>query len=91
MALKVIETIMKEGKVVVTIEGADPEAVNSMEAKNLAIQQSAKCGYPHVGFNSTSGAYPVDENGETSEDQAKMAISKKIVAYRNDIALMQRI
>jgi hypothetical protein len=91
MALKVITAFLKDGKVNVTIEGDNPEAVGNPEARTLAMQYAAKVGYPQVGYSGTSGSYPVDAEGKEWEDMNKMALAGKIAAYRNDIILQPRL
>jgi len=91
MSLSVVDAFLREGKVIVTVEGSNPEEVATADAKRMAITKAASCGYPNVGYNATSGAYPVDKDGKTNEDWNKMAIEGCIVGYRNDIILMPRL
>ncbi len=91
MALEFIEAKLKDGRVVVTVAGDNPEEVTSVEAKKLGMQKSAECGYQNVGFNSSSGSYPVDAQGITYDDWNSMVGDKKIAGYRNDLVFMQRL
>lgn len=96
MSLQIVDKDcrIEDGKLVVVVQGADPEEVLSSTAKNLAIQKAASCGYPRVGINGQSGSYPVDPEGKTTDNAGKeydwndMARAGLIAAYRNDIVLM---
>ena len=90
MALRIVEKDcrVQEGKLVIVVEGNDPEEVLSPNAKTLALQKATTFGYPRIGVNSQSGSYPVDSDGKTYEDWNEQSRLGKINAYRNDIFLM---
>lgn len=90
MSLRVIDQDcrIEDGKLVIVVEGDNPEEVLSNEAKTIALQKAAACGYPRVGINGTSGSYPVDGEGNTYDDWNAMARENLIIAYRNEIKLM---
>jgi len=89
----------KDGKLCIVIEGANPEEVISSAAKQLATEKAAACGYVHTGYNSHSGAYPLDGNGAACDTDEKLAElterlrkgETSIAAYRNDIFLIPRL
>jgi hypothetical protein len=90
MSIKIIDNACKieDGKLVIVVEGPGPEEVLSANARSLAIQKAASCGYAHVGVNGQSGSYPVDSDGKTYEDVNEQARRGLISAYRNEIRLM---
>ncbi len=90
MALAVVDKDcrIEDGKLVIVIEGANPEEVLSIQAKSMAMAKAANCGYPRVGINGQSGSYPVDSDGKTYEDQNDQAKKGLIAGYRNEIRLM---
>ncbi len=81
---------IRDGKLFIVVEGANPEEVTGPNARELAIKKAATCGYQRVGVNNQTGSYPVDEDGKTPPDDQvnEWARSGKIVAYRNGIYLM---
>ncbi len=79
---------IEDGKLVIVVEGDNPEEVLGNDAKMMAIQKAGACGYPRVGINGTSGSYPVDANGESRDDWNELAKEGAIAAYRNEIKLM---
>jgi hypothetical protein len=90
MPLRVVdqECRIEEGKLVIVVEGENPEEVLSNEAKMMALQKAAACGYQRIGINGTSGSYPVDADGRQYEDWNEQAKAGLIAAYRNEIKLM---
>lgn len=100
MAITVNDALCKRenGKLHVCVDGPDPEAVNNQEAKRVAIEHAAKCGYGNVGYNGTAGAVPVDSDGtECDSDERLTSLNKrlasgetKIAGYRNYIILVSR-
>ena len=90
MSLKIVDNKcrIEDGKLVICVEGANPDEVLSMNAKHMALAKAASCGYPHVGINGHSGSFPVDGEGNTYDDWNEQSRLKKIAAYRNEIRLM---
>lgn len=90
MSIRIIDKDcrIEDGKLVIVIEGANPEEVLSSTAKTMALQKAASCGYPRVGINKQSGSFPVDAAGATYEDWNEQARRGQISAYRNEIVLM---
>jgi hypothetical protein len=90
MSLRVIndDCCLVNGKLVVVVEGDNVEQVNGSTANMLAIEKAATLGYQHVGINGSSGAYPVDSEGNTYEDENEQARQGLINAYRRDIFLL---
>jgi hypothetical protein len=88
--LKVIDKDcrIEDNKLVIVVEGDGPEQVLSNDAKVLAVNKAASCGYPRVGINGQSGSFPVDADGKSYEDWNEQARLGKIAAYRNEIRLM---
>lgn len=90
MSLRIIDKDcrVEDNKLVIVVEGENPEEVLSATAKTLALQKAASCGYQRVGINGQTGSFPVDANGNTYEDWNDMARRNTITAYRNEIRLM---
>lgn len=90
MSLRIIDKDcrVEDGKLVIVVEGKDPEEVLSPTAKNMALQKAASCGYPRVGINGQTGSYPVDADGNTYDDWNDQARRGLIKAYRNEIRLL---
>jgi hypothetical protein len=90
MALKVVDAAcgIQEGKLVIVVEGASPEEVMSQDARTLALDHAQSLGHARIGINGTSGSYPVDADGNTSEDWNALARNNGIAAYRMDFKLM---
>lgn len=95
MALKIVdnECRIEGGKLVVVVEGANPEEVLSSKAKQMALEKAAACGYQRVGLNGQTGSYPIDADGKTYDDNEwnTVAMAGKIAGYRNEIKLMSGI
>lgn len=89
MSLKVVDHKLNNGKLIVTVEGANPEEVLSRPAQHAALKKAEELGYMRLSINGTSGSYPVDKRGETHDDWNSMSAEKKIAAYRNEIVLVQ--
>ena len=96
MSVKIIDEAcrIEDGKLIIVVEGDNPEVVLSNEARKLAIEKAATFGYQRVGFNGQSGSYPVDVSGGTCDaagkeyDWNKMAKEDLIAGYRNEIKLL---
>ena len=57
-------------KAVVTVEAATPGEVNSLEARNMAMNQARQF-ISKPGFSSQTGHYPVNEDGSAITDLTK--------------------
>jgi hypothetical protein len=79
---------VEDGKLVIVVEGDNPEEVLSNTAKTLAMQKAASFGYPRVGINGQTGSFPVDKEGNTYDDWNDQSRRGLIAAYRNEIKLM---
>lgn len=100
MALRIVDDkcLRKDGKLHICIEGKNPEEVISQQAKQMAMDKAATCGYVHTGYNGHSGAYPIDKDGvEYDTDEKIGELTQKlrdgtvtISGYRNLIMLMSR-
>jgi hypothetical protein len=90
MALSIIDKDcrIEDGKLVIVVQGDNPEEVLSNTAKSMALQKAAACGYPRIGINGQSGSFPVDADGKTYDDWNDQARRGLIVGYRNEIKLM---
>ena len=67
MAVRIVDDAcrLEDGKIVIVIEGNNPEEVLSLQAKTLAQSKVAAAGHPRAGLNGQSGSYPVDTEGKT--------------------------
>lgn len=90
MSLHVVndKCCMQHGKILIVVEGDNVEEVTSVMSKKLAMEKAAELGFYRAGISNTSGAYPVDEEGKTYEDQNEQSLLGKIAAYRNDLYLL---
>jgi len=67
---------------IVIIAADTIEEANSPEARNLALQTAASHGISRPGISGNASAYPVDEDGETSQE---MVLGRKpAVGFRID-------
>lgn len=100
MSLRIVDDkcVRKDGKLHICVAGPNPEVVISQQAKQLAMDKAAACGYVHTGFNGHSGAIPVDKDGNEFDTEDKMnALTDRlrageavITGYHNYIQLMNR-
>lgn len=88
MQVLIDKATIKEGKLSIPVVAGSASEVISAKARIAAIEAAAASGYGRMGFNSHSGAYPIDENYEGRDDPNELAKSGLIRGYRNDIALM---
>jgi hypothetical protein len=61
--VKVVGGEIKNGKLFVTIEGATPDTVHSLRAKNAAYEARFKYGFAQAGMETAGAPWPVDEKG----------------------------
>lgn len=83
MALKVVSSEIADRQGTVTIEGGGQEEVMSAAAKRMAIAEASSKGLSRAGTSGTEVAYPVDADGNTSEDLI-LRRAGAVVAYRCD-------
>lgn len=83
MALTVVATNLGDRQGTVTVQGDTQEEVMSAAAKQMAIQAATKqLNRPGVSGNEVS--YPVDAEGNTSDDLILGRSGATVVAYRCD-------
>ena len=88
MALRVATQDLKDRQGTVTIEGDSQEEVMSPAAKQLAIQTAVSGGITRAGVSGNEVAYPVDADGNTSDDLILgRAGADAVKAYRCDYNL----
>lgn len=85
--LNVVESKMHDRGGVVTVQGDGQEEVMSAGAKQLAITTAASNGIARPGVSGNEVAYPVDEDGQTSEDLVLGRNGKRVAAYRCDYTI----
>lgn len=68
MTVKVHETDVKDRQGVITIEADTQEEASGSEARELALKEAASNGLSRPGLSGNDSPYPVDSEGETSED-----------------------
>lgn len=86
MALRVVSTDLKDRQGQVTVEGDAQEEVMSPAAKQMAINAAVAGGISRAGVSGNEVAYPVDANGETSDDLI-LGRGGQVAAYRCDYNL----
>jgi hypothetical protein len=80
--LQVISHNLGDRQGIVIIASDSMEEVMGTEAKQLALKTASANGISRPGISGTATPYPVDENGETSDD---LVMGKGTVAgYRAD-------
>lgn len=85
-----VEVISRERKgnaVVVTVEGPDPTAVSSLEAKKIAETEAQQL-LAGAGLNELSGPYPVREDGTPLVDDEMFGAVPHGLAYRQDFTYL---
>lgn len=83
MTLRVATHNIGDRQGTVTVEGDSQEEVMSPAAKQMAIQTATSNGLSRAGVSGNEVAYPVDANGETSE-QLVLGRGGQVAAYRCD-------
>jgi hypothetical protein len=68
MTIQVVNTQFNDRQGTVTVQGDTQEEVLSSGAKNAALQAAARQGLSRPGLSGGEAAYPVDANGETSDE-----------------------
>jgi len=86
MALSVVNTNLGDRQGTVTVQGDTQEEVMSSAAKQMAIQ-AATASISRAGVSGNEVAYPVDENGNTSDDLVLGRNGARVAAYRCDYNL----
>lgn len=71
----------------VIVQGATQDEVTSTAARQLAIKTAAAQGISRPGTGGNESCYPVDEQGETSEDLIFARGGKRVAAYRCDFQI----
>ncbi len=84
MTLRVISQNLHDRGGMVTVEGEGQEEVMSPGAKQLAIQTAGARGISRPGVSGNDVAYPVDAEGNTSEDLIFGRNGARVAAYRCD-------
>ena len=79
MALTIAETEERGGKLIVTVEGASVDEVNSADAKKLAYAERGKHGYGNAGIEAVGGSYPQPTEAKEGEEA--------VIKYRHDFQL----
>ena len=82
MALHVVNTKLNDRQGTVTVQGDTQEEVMSSAAKSMAIQAAAR-GLNRPGVSGNEVAYPVDADGNTSDDLI-LGRGGEVAAYRCD-------
>ena len=64
----VVKIVPDGSRVTVTVQATTLDAVENMAARVLAVSQGPQFGLSRAGISNMGGAYPVDINGEMSDD-----------------------
>lgn len=73
-------------QMVVVLEGNNPEELRSANARNEVLSYARLNGFPARGLSGIPHPYPVDENGETTDEV--VTGKKPISAWRADYPVM---
>ena len=84
--LRVVSKDMKDRQGSITVEGPTQESVMSPAAKQLAINEAQAAGLTRAGVSGNEVAYPVDADGNTSDDLI-LGRGGQVAAYRCDYNL----
>lgn len=84
MSLSVVGSNLHDRGGTVTVQGDGQEEVMSAAAKQLAITTATARGISRAGVSGNEVAYPVDADGETSDDLVLGRNGKRVAAYRCD-------
>lgn len=68
MSLTVIQRDVNDREGKITIQGDTMEEVSSLTARNLALKEAAVAGLSRPGVSGNAPAYPVDAEGQSTED-----------------------
>lgn len=68
MSLQVVGTNFNDRQGTVTVQGDTQEEVLSSGAKTMALQSAAQNGLSRPGLSGGESAYPVDAEGNTSDE-----------------------
>ena len=68
MSIKLINADVNDRQGTIIIEADTQEEVTGTPAKTMALRAAASHGLSRPGLSGGEGAYPVDAEGETSED-----------------------
>lgn len=82
MELKICSIEVNGTTARVIVEGNSQEDVMSPAARRLVVTEATKNGLSRCGTSGNEVAYPVDENGETSDDLLLGRSEKPMVGFR---------
>lgn len=85
MSVRIITSNINDRTGTVTVEADSQEEVQSANAKQLALQAGTRGGLSRPGLSGNDSPYPVDANGETSDDLIRGKV--RAVAFRCDYNL----
>lgn len=68
MSVSIVKVDIGDRQGTVTVKGDTQEEALGAEAKQVVLKTAANQGLPRPGLSGAAHAYPVDANGETSED-----------------------
>jgi hypothetical protein len=80
--LTVVKHEIGDRQGIVVIEGTGMEEVGGTEARNLALKTAAAQGLSRPGISGTATPYPVDADGESSQEL--IMGQGKVAGYRVD-------
>ena len=71
----------------VVIQAESPEPLLALQARELAIKTAGELGLAGCGISSQSGTYPVDAEGNTSDDVYRG--KTPVAGYRQEFSLLR--
>ena len=83
MAIKVIKAEFTDRTGTVIIEAEDMEEVTSSEARQIVLAEAGKNGLQRAGLGGNESPYPVDKDGNTSQDML-FGKGAAVAGYRAD-------
>jgi hypothetical protein len=66
----------------IVIAGDSPQELQGTDVSRMALEKAGQLGLSRPGVSNSTGAYPVDENGQTSD--ALCMGQGQVVGYRRD-------
>lgn len=81
---------VSSGRAEFVVSGDGVEELMKASAANVVLQKAAELGLHRPGVSSSSGPYPVDENGKTDDD---LLLGKRgpVAGYRRDFVILASI
>lgn len=84
--LKIVTDSHSNNRAEFVVEGGTIEEIMGSPSSNMVIEKAATFGLHRPGVSNATGPYPVDEDGQTTDDV--LSGKQKPAAYRRDFVVM---